>query len=168
MGDFSFRKSMFAAGLASVAMMAGCVSRPPPPARPVAVAPAHKASLCQAPRANDALVGKWLSIHKQRGIVGELHILFTLMPDGTMAYAEQLRRGKKPSQGLYETGCWRREAQTLVLQTTKSNGVPVELSDPIYTNRYRILAQAGGALSLQRAHGPISARRMPDGYRLPF
>lgn len=168
MADFFFRKSVFAAGLASAAVMAGCVSRPSPPRHPAAAVPAHKALLCQAPRANDPLIGKWLSIHKQRGVVGELHTLFTLMPDGSMAYAEQLRRGKKPSQGLYETGCWRREAQTLVLQTTKSNGVPVELSDPIYTNRYRILAQAGKTLALQRAHGPISARRMPDGYRLPF
>lgn len=168
MVDFSFRKSTLVAGLASIAMIGGCVSRPSPPAHSAAVAPVHKARLCQAPRANDALIGQWLSIHKQRGIVGQLQILFTLSPDGTMAYAEQLRRGKKPSQGLHETGCWRHEGQTLVLQTTKSNGVPVELSDPIYTNRYRILAQTGKALSLQRAHGPISARRMPDGYRLPF
>jgi hypothetical protein len=95
--------------------------------------------------------------------------LYTLNADGVMAYTEQLKRGKNPSQGLDEGGCWRHDKQTLVLKTLESNGAPVNLDDPIYTNRYTVVSAGANALTLKAADGAtITARRMSPGYRLPF
>ncbi|MGB6105892.1 MAG: hypothetical protein WBF88_18785, partial [Pusillimonas sp.] len=95
--------------------------------------------------------------------------LFTLHADGAMAYTEQLKRGKNPSQGLSETGCWEHSQQTLTMRTLQSNGAPVSLDDPIYTNRYTIVSATDKALSLKDTDGTtITARRMSPGYRLPF
>src|SRR3546814_16180142 len=83
-----------------------------------------------------------------------------------MAYTEQLKRGNKPSQGLSETGCWKREGQALVLQTLQSNGMPIDTNDPIYTNRYAVSSLAGSSLAMRHADGSaIKARRMSPGYR---
>src|SRR5690606_26413688 len=108
----------------------------------------------------------WLAVRKQRGVAGELHILLTLKADGEMTYVEQLKRGKQPPRTLSETGCWTREAQQLILQTTRSNGMPVEADDPIYRNQYQITSTAADRLGLRTADGSMAARRMSDDYRL--
>jgi len=150
---------------ASLALLAGCAAR-----HAVQPAPAKKAETvqCRAAPQGDALVGSWLSVGRQKGITGQLRTLIELRPDGSMAYAEQLLRGKRPPQGLEESGCWHREGQTLVLRTTKSNGSAVDLHDPIYVNRYAIVSQSGKALALRGRDGELKSRRMPPGYRLPY
>jgi hypothetical protein len=109
-----------------------------------------------------------LSVSNQKGIVGTLRTLYTLNADGTMVYVEQVKRPGKPSQGLHESGCWHREGSELVLRTVLSNGSPVDTADPIYVNRYLIREAGQARLSLQAQTGPVSARRMSPGYRLPF
>ena len=151
------------AGLFAAAVLAGCAAPSAPPVEPKAP------PSCQAAANGDALAGNWLNIRKQKGVRGELRTLFTLHPDGTMAYTEQLKRGKQPSQGLSETGCWARNQQILTVRTLQSNGAPVNLDDPIYTNQYTIVSANDKSLSLKDADGTIiTARRMSPGYRLPF
>jgi len=164
MEDVFFPWRSLCTGALAGALIAGCAAPSAPPPPPPKTPPA-----CQAASADDPVAGNWLSVRKQQGVVGELRTLFTLNPDGTMAYTEQLKRGKKPSQGLSETGCWKRDGQAVVLQTLLSNGEPVNLDDPIYTNRYTVLKADSQELSLRDADGvSIKARRMSPGYRLPF
>lgn len=144
-------------------VLAGCAAPPPEPA------PAPDETRCTAATAGDALVGSWLSVRKQSGVAGELRTHIVLNADGTMNYGEQLSRPGKAPQGLAETGCWRREGQTMVLRTVESNGSPVDLKDPIYVNRYQIAREAGDRLGLQAPDGArLDARRMPPDYRLPW
>jgi hypothetical protein len=164
MYDVIFRRSIFATGLALTLLLAACApmsKTPPAPKNPVAAA-------CQPAQAGDALAGSWLSVYKRKGVAGQFHVLFVFHPDGSMIYTEQIRRGRKPPQELDETGCWHHDKQALVVQTTQSNGVPVESNDPIYTNQYTIVSQRGNMLSLTGPDGAIKARRMPPGYRLPY
>ncbi|MCZ4328406.1 hypothetical protein [Castellaniella denitrificans] len=123
---------------------------------------------CTAAVAGDPLVGNWLSVRSEKGVAGALRTLYTLNPDGTMNYVEQIKRPRTPSQGLYESGCWAREGQTLVLRTLESNGSPVNLEDPIYTNRHRVDRVNATELRLSGPGGAVKARRMSPGYRLPF
>ena len=159
-----FRQRITYAGLMVAVLLAGCTAPSAPPPAPKAEAPS-----CQAVAGEDALVGNWLSVRKQKGVAGELRTLFTLHADGTMAYTEQVKRGKQPSQGLSETGCWEHAQNTLTLRTLQSNGAAVDPADPIYTNRYRIVSSTAQSLSLKNADGAsLSAKRMSPGYRLPF
>ncbi|NYT63436.1 hypothetical protein H0A66_14055 [Alcaligenaceae bacterium] len=153
------------AGPIIVLFIAGCAAPVSPPApQPIKTAPT-----CQAAAAGNTVAGNWLSVRKQKGVAGELRTLFTLHANGTMAYTELLKRGKNPSRGIDETGCWRQEQQTLVLQTLLSNGAPIESDDPIYTNRYTVVSVVGGTLTLRGPDGAtIKAKRMSPGYRLPF
>lgn len=123
---------------------------------------------CRAAEPGDALVGTWLSIRKERGIAGELQTLFVLKADGTMAYAERLKRGRQPSQGLSETGCWQREGGALKLRTLESNGSPVDPRDSIYVNTYQIERSSGTNLVVQHQGNRLEARKMPPDYRLPL
>jgi len=160
--DFPLRQRVFLPGVIAAVVLTGCTTTPTPPAP-------KPTPTCKAAAADDALVGNWLSVRKQKGVAGELRTLFTLHPDGTMAYTEQLKRSKHPSQGLAEAGCWQRDNQMLTLQTLKSNGEPVDTADPIYTNRYTIVASGRQSFSLRDADGVlIKAKRMSPGYRLPF
>lgn len=161
MNLFCFRTSSAATGLAAILLVVGCATPPPKPSAPAVQS-------CQAAPAGDVLIGTWLGVHKQKGVAGELHILFDLRADGTMSYTEQLKRGKRPPQWLNEMGCWNSKGQTLTLRTLTSNGVPVESADPIYTNQYTIGARPGKELSLQGAQRLLKARRMPAGYRMPY
>ena len=156
------RLSMAAAGAAVLGALAGCA-----PIKPAAPPPAATPT-CTPAAAGDALVGNWLSVTAQKGVAGSLRTLYTLNPDGTMSYVEQVKRPRTPSQGLEESGCWTRDGDTLVLRTLESNGVPVNLDDPIYSNRYRIIRADASELRLQGEQGSIRARRMSPGYRLPF
>lgn len=123
---------------------------------------------CQAAAPGEAMVGNWLSVSSQRGLAGALRTLYTLNADGSMVYVQQIKRPRTPSQGLHESGCWHRDGQTLVLRTILSNGSPVNLDDPIYTNRYDILRVDTTNLRMRGAEGLIDAKRMSPGYRLPF
>ena len=164
MPTFILRQPLIFTSLAAAALLAGCVSPKAPPAAAKPEPPS-----CQAAASGDVLVGNWLSVRKQKGVAGELRSLFTLHADGTMVYTEQLKRGNKPSQGLSETGCWTHEQQTLVMRTLQSNGLPVDLDDPIYTNQYTIVSVAQDRVSLKGPGGStLMAKRMSPGYRLPF
>lgn len=144
-------------------LLAGCVAQ-----RPVMQAPKDD-TRCTEAAAGDALIGNWLSIRKQPGVSGELRTHFMLSADGTMRYGEQLVRPRGAPQGLSETGCWRREGQTMILRTIESNGSPVDTDDPIYVNRYQISSEAADRLVLQTSDGMrLEARRMPSDYRLPW
>jgi hypothetical protein len=158
------RLSTAAAAAAILGVLAGCA-----PTKP-ATAPAAPAArpACTPAAAGDALVGNWLSVAAQKGVAGALRTLYTLNPDGTMTYVEQIKRPRAPSQGLEESGCWSRDRGTLVLRTLESNGVAVNMDDPIYTNRYRIAQSSATELRLEGPQGSVRARRMSPGYRLPF
>jgi hypothetical protein len=161
------RRCAAGAGLAVATVLAGCATQAP---APQAAAPAEpQAPACQAAAAQDGIVGNWLSVRREKGVRGELRTLFTLNADGTMAYTEQLKRGKQPSQGLDETGCWSRKDNGLVLRTLESNGAQVALDDPIYTNTYTVVSSSPEKLTLKAPDGAVlNARRMSPGYRLPF
>ena len=166
MSRFVLRTRWLLLSTASVLLVAGCAIQTSSPKldeqvqAPVACTPVSD---------TEPLLGNWLAVRSQKGVVGELRTLFTLHVDGTMAYTEQLKRKGKPSQGLSETGCWYRQGQDLVLQTQKSHGVLVELNDPIYTNRYAVISVEPDMLRLTTPEGAkIMARRMSPGYRLPF
>ncbi len=156
----------WAGPLSLALLLAACAAPPSPPEAP----PKPKAPSCQVAAEGDALIGNWLNVRTQRGVVGELRTLFSLNADGTMAYTEQLKRGKKPSQGLAETGCWHRENQKLVLRTLQSNGADVDVDDPIYVNTYTVTGTQKDRITLRRDQDGVAmpARRMSPGYRLPF
>lgn len=162
------RRSSWTALLASV-LLSACAVKPPAPA-PQAQAPAKPAHpACQPVAAGEALTGNWLSKHRQKGVVGELRTLFTLQADGSMAYTEQVKRPNKPSQGLNESGCWKREGNALILDTQESNGVITEPGDPIYQNSYTIVSVTARNLVLRSQDGATyRLTRMSPGYRLPF
>ena len=153
-----------AAGAALLAL-AACAPIKPAPA-PAAEPPARPS--CTAAAAGDPLVGNWLSVRSQKGVAGALRTLYTLNADGTMHYVEQIKRPRAPSQGLYESGCWSHDGQTLTLRTLESNGSPVTLDDPIYTNHYRVVRVTAAELQISGPGGAAKARRMSPGYRLPF
>ena len=163
--NFLIRRCRQATVLAGAAiLLSACVGSTPP--RQEAAAEVPPACL---PTSAGELVGTWLGSRKQRGVAGEIRTLITLRADGTMDYVEQNLRPRKPPQALTESGCWQREDGELVLRTQTSNGSPVEMGDPIYTNRYAIVASRGQSLILMLSPGqPWSAKRMADGYRLPF
>jgi len=165
MQDTLLRPRMLIAGLFTAAIAAGCTA----PVKAPPVESATQLPSCQAAASQDTVVGNWLSVRREKGVRGELRTLFTLNPDGTMAYTEQLKRSKQPSQGLDETGCWHHDQNTIVLRTLESNGAQVSLDDPIYTNRYKLVSAEADKLVLQASDGTrINARRMSPGYRLPF
>ena len=149
--------------IALAGVLGACAQVPEKKSEPVETKP-----VCQPAAAGGAMSGNWLGARKASGMTGELKVWLQLKPDGTMVYSEQLQRKRKPPQTLSEDGCWRIDGQALVLQTLNSNGVPVELDDPIYTNRYNIVSQAQRNMRLRGIEGEFSVGRMPDNYRLPF
>ncbi len=149
--------------IVAAAVLAGCAGGPPESAGPA------RDTACRAVAQNEALVGSWLSVRRTPGVAGELRTLIQLRADGTMSYAEQLRRPRGAPQGLAETGCWHREGGTVVLRTVESNGSPVDLDDPIYVNRYQLVQERGERIRLHSPDGAqLDARRMPADYRLPL
>ncbi|MYN14103.1 hypothetical protein GSY71_13230 [Pusillimonas sp. TS35] len=159
------RQHTMLAGVVMAGLLAACTApikekpKEEPPAKPT----------CEAVAPGDPAVGNWLSVRREKGVRGELRTLFTLNADGTMAYTEQIKRSNNPSHGLAETGCWRHDANTIVLRTLESNGAAVDLNDPIYTNRYVLVSATSEKLELRASDGVrIMARKMSSGYRLPF
>lgn len=147
-----------------VAVLAGCAVKPGVPQAPKPPEPV----VCKAQAGASPLHGAWLSVRKQKGVAGELHTLFTLRPDGTMAYAERLKRGRNPSQGLGETGCWNYDGKVITLRTLESNGERVNPDDPIFVNRYTVLGSTAASLVLEHGGERIQAKKMPPDYRLPL
>lgn len=124
---------------------------------------------CMAPAADEEVIGNWLNKRQEKGVTGELRTLFTLKADGSMLFTEQLKRPRQPSQGINESGCWVRTGDQIILHTYQSNGVPVDIEDPIYTNRYRIISVDEESLVLQSEAGQqLATQRTSPGYRLPF
>ena len=152
------------AGLAVLAALAACAPTAPHSAAPTQAA----APSCVAASATDPAVGNWLSVTSERGVAGSLRTLYTLHANGTMSYVEQIKRPRTPSQGLYETGCWTHDGQTITLRTLQSNGSPVNLDDPIYVNRYRVSQTTATEMRVVGPDGAVRLKRMSPGYRLPF
>ncbi len=123
---------------------------------------------CVAAAAGDKLVGNWLTTSSQKGVAGALRTLYTLNADGSMNYVQQIKRGNLPSQGIYESGCWSHSGSDLTIRTYESNGLMVNLQDPIYINKFRILSVDNTYLKIKGSEGEIRAKRMSPGYRLPF
>lgn len=153
-----------AGAAAIVTGLAACA----PTGRLAAPAAEQQIPSCSPAGADDVLVGNWLSVSAQKGVAGSVRTLYTLNADGTMSYVEQVKRPRTPSQGLEESGCWSHQGAELILRTLESNGLQVNLDDPIYTNRYRVKLTNATELRLQGTHGDIRAKRMSPGYRLPF
>ncbi|OZI62493.1 hypothetical protein [Bordetella genomosp. 11] len=162
--------SRFAGVACAAFVLAGCAIKknesphpapqPPSPPKPVA---------CAASAGADALAGTWYSVSTPRGVGGTQQTLLVLAPDGKMHYRTQLKIRNKARPGLDETGCWTFANGVYTMQTTESNGDPVDLSDPIYTNRYRVEALDKSTLVLrdEKPGGEVlKARRMPPGYML--
>lgn len=166
MPEFLSRTRSHLLSMCVVGFVAGCAA-PVPPAEPDSQA--QELPACTPVAETETLLGNWLVVRSQKGVAGELRTLFTLQADGSMAYTEQLKRPGQPSQGLSETGCWYREGQELVMRTQESNGLPVDLDDPIYTNRYPIISADEKMLRMTTPEGVnVSAKQMSPGYRLPF
>jgi len=152
-------------------ILAGCAARKtaqsPAPAAPAAPPPPVA---CAPAESGSRLVGTWQSNTRPRGVAGDFRALIVLAADGTMSYTTQLKIGKRVRPGLRETGCWQSADGVITLQTTRSNGEPVDTADPIYQNRYRVEKIEASRLALRelRSGGQaVTARRMPPGYRLP-
>lgn len=146
-------------------IVAACTSFPPPPV----VKEPEKQLSCTPALTGEPLVGNWISKRQQKGVAGELRTLFTLQSDGRMLYTEQIKRPRQPSQGLSESGCWWRDGDQLVLKTLESNGLPVDVDDPIYENRYTVTHSSADQLRLSGSDGvQHSTTRTSPGYRLPF
>jgi hypothetical protein len=164
-----FMSSVFSrfAGVACAAfILAGCAtkkeapssaSQPASPSQPVACAPSAGA---------DALEGTWYSVSTPRGMAGTQQTLLVLAPDGKMRYQTQLKIRNKSRPGLEEVGCWSFANGLYTMQTRESNGEPVDVSDPIYTNRYKVESVNRTTLVLRdvKAGEVLKARKMPPGY----
>src|SRR5690606_27423157 len=75
-----FPSRLFISAVSFAAILAGCAA-PQPERRQEPATP-----VCSAVAADHPLVGSWLSVRRQSGVVGELKTLFVLRSDGTMAY----------------------------------------------------------------------------------
>src|SRR5690606_23023341 len=104
------------------------------------------------------------------GVKGRLHILLVLEQDGAMRQTQRVASGRDIRSELRESGCWEASGNTLATRVTQSNGEPVDGDQAIYRNQYRIEKVDARQLVYreQRAGGSrVTAKRMPDGYRLP-
>ncbi|AUL17219.1 lipoprotein [Bordetella bronchiseptica] len=167
------RVSISLVGALGVALMlGGCAARKESAATaPRATPEAPEAVACTPAQAGDPMVGTWYSVSRQRGFAGDFQTLTVLSADGTMRYETQLKVGRKTRPALRETGCWHVADGIYTMQTTQSNGEPVDASDPIYQNRYRVEKVDSGKLTLRelkRNGQAVTARRMQPGYRLPY
>lgn len=167
-----FMSSAFSryAGVACAAfILAGCATRKESPHPASQPAPPPKPVACAASSGADALAGTWYSVTTPRGVAGTQQTVMVLSPDGKMRYQTQLKIRNKSRPGLDETGCWSFANGVYTMQTTESNGDPVDPSDPIYTNRYKVesVNQATLVLREQKPGGEVlKARKMPPGYLL--
>lgn len=138
----------------------GKIEMPPPP----------KTVACTPVPDTNPLVGTWYSVSTPRGVSGSLQSLTVLSADGKMTYQTQLKIGRQIRPALREAGCWTYANGVYTMQTTQSNGEPVDVADPIYHNRYRV-ENVGMTRLVMRELKPngqaISATKMAPNYRLP-
>jgi hypothetical protein len=168
-GFMSSAFSRFAGVACAAFILAGCATKKdtqqhaaqpaPTPSQPVACAPSSGA---------DQLLGTWYSVSTPRGVGGTQQTLLVLAPDGKMRYQTQLKIRNKARPGLDESGCWSFANGLYTMQTRESNGDPVDVSDPIYTNRYKVESVNRTTLVLRdvKAGEVLKARKMPPGYIL--
>nr|WP_094856945.1 hypothetical protein [Bordetella genomosp. 10] len=157
--------------VAATLVLTGCAVKKP---QPVAAAPqapaAPKPVACTPVAADSPLVGTWYSVSTPHGVAGNLQTLTVLSPDGRMTYQTQLKIGKRVRPALSESGCWTYADGVYTMQTTASYGDPVDVSDPIYRNRYQV-EKIDGKHARMRELKPngqlITATRMASNYRLP-
>ncbi|EXF88653.1 putative exported protein [Bordetella holmesii 30539] len=157
-------------GLIVGGALAGCAAKKPSSAETPAQAPAPKQVACTPAEAGSQMVGTWYSVSRPRGFGGDLQTLTILAADGSMTYETQLKVGKRIRPALRESGCWTVANGIYTLQTTKSNGEPVDADDPIYQTRYQVQSVDQTRLMLRELKNggqQLTARRMPAGYRLP-
>jgi len=161
------------AGTLGAAMLAGCAARAPAPPAPVPaakpagpVAPAP----CEPAAAGSPLVGTWYGAGQQPGVRGELQTLMVLAPDGTLTLQRRVKAGRAIRSELREAGCWQYAGGVYATRITRSNGEPVDASDPIYRNQYRVeKVDASRLVYREGGQGGRAAtfRKMRPGYRLP-
>ena len=158
--------------LAALAILAACSTRPGgPKTTPAAQKPnvATQAPACQA-QPSSPLVGNWYATSTPKGVSGQLQTLTRLRADGTMGFESQLKIGRKMRPALRESGCWTFADGIYTLQTLKSYGDDVDPNDPIYKNVYRVEKVDASRLVIretQKGGQTITAKKMPDGYRMP-
>lgn len=156
----------------AVWLLSGCVMpkapveqlslEPDAPPKPIACVPAE---------ANSPLIGEWLSTTKPKGIAGDFRALYVFRPDGVMQYETQVKVGKRIRPGLRESGCWQVVDGVMTLQTLASNGEPIDTSDPIYQNRYRVEKAESARFTLREVRSggqSLTARRVKAGYKLSY
>ncbi len=151
-------------------VLAGCSAAKRQPVAPVEQAPPASTEVVCTAAPDSPLVGTWYSVSRPQGFAGELQTLTVLAADGSMAYETQMKVGKRIRPALRETGCWSVADGVYALQTTRSNGVPVDTEDPIYQTRYQLVKAEAARLTLREMKPKgqqIVARRMKPGYRLP-
>ena len=160
------------AGVAcALVILAGCAARKPAAITEAEPAEAPKPVACTPAKAGDPMIGTWLSNSRPRDVAGDMQSLIVLSADGTMSYESLLKIGRKTRPALRETGCWSVADGVYTMRTTKSAGEPVDATDPIYLNRYRVEKVEKTKLSLRELKTggmQLIARRMPAGYRLAY
>jgi hypothetical protein len=170
--DFMSSSLLRYAGAGCVAvMLAGCaVKRPEPPPVVKAAPPPPKVVTCAPPAVGSPLVGTWYSTSTPRDVSGRLESLYVLSDDGKMRYETQLQIGKRIRPALRESGCWTYADGIYTMQTMVSNGDPVDVTDPIYHNRYKVEKLTGNRLvmrDLKSGGQVITSTKMAPGYQLP-
>ena len=123
-----------------------------------------------SPVGESPLVGMWHSVTKQSGVRGEMRRLILLKPDGNYRLETRLQDGRNIRAELRETGCWETTGSTYTTRVTHSSGEPVDPSDPIYRNSYRVeRVNATQLVSRENVPGAksVTARKMPADYRMP-
>lgn len=163
--------SRFAGAACAVLLVAGCaVKKQAPAPSPQAEASPPKPVACVPAQAGSPLVGTWYSVSTPHGMAGNLQVLTVLSEDGKMRYESQLKIGKKIRPALRETGCWTFADGVYTMQTTASNGDPVDVMDPIYTNKYKVESLNKSKVvmrELKSGGQQITASKMSPNYRLP-
>lgn len=159
------------AACAAVIVLGACTARQQVSAPPAsATSDAPRSVVCASAPADSPLVGTWYSSSTPRGLAGTMQTVTVLGADGRMHYESQVKIGKRTRPGLRESGCWSYADGVYMMQTTTSNGEPVDGDDPIYINRLRVESVDRARLVLRDVKPGghrITAKRMPQGYRLP-
>ena len=158
------------AGAFGVALiLAGCAAR-----KPAAITEAKPEDrpppACVPVKSGDPMVGTWYSSSKPRGVSGDFQSLTVLRADGTMAYETQLKIGRKTRPALRER-LLDRGRRRLHHAHHRLERRDRGLRRSIYLNRYRVekVEQAKLTLRELKSGGQVvTARRMPQGYRLPY
>ena len=161
--------AVFVAAVAGCAMPGKKPQAEAPPAAPTGRAAMPQPAAC-TPVGESPLAGTWHSVTKEKGVRGEMRRLIVLKPDGSYRLETRLQDGRNIRAELRETGCWETQGSTYSTRVTHSSGEPVDPSDPIYRNSYRV-ESVGAKQMVTRENVPgarsVTARKMPPDYRMP-